>query len=60
MSETDLVLSTSPSVAPLDDRVADRRELHEDDVAERVLGVVGDADAHPAAVPSPTHSWSDE
>ena len=49
MSLTDLVLSTSLNVSPAV-TVRRRRGLHEDDVAERVLGVVGDADAGAGAV----------
>src|SRR4051812_28898510 len=34
------------------DRVAERRQLHEHDVTERVLGIVGEPNAHLGAVPS--------
>ena len=45
MSDTDLVDSTSLKLVPGVDRGADVGQLHEHDVAERVLRVVGDADA---------------
>ena len=50
MSETDLVDSTSATESPALTDGADVGEVDEDDVAEGVLGVVGDADPDPAAV----------
>ena len=44
MSETDFVLSTSPNVSPAATDAPTVGDLDEHDVAERVLGVVGDPD----------------
>ena len=46
------MLSTSPNDSPAVDGGADRRDLHEHDVAEGVLGVVGDADPDHVPVPA--------
>ena len=50
MSLTDFVLSTSLNDSPARDRQARLRHLDEDDIAEGVLGVLGDADRDPGAV----------
>ena len=49
-SLTDLVLSTSPKLSPAATAGADRGHLHVHHVAQRILRVVGDADACTGAV----------
>ena len=49
-SETAFTDSTVPKLLPCCDLRADFRQLDEDDVAERVLRVVGDADGAGVAV----------
>ena len=50
MSDTDLVDSTSLIAPPASTVAPDLGQLDEHDVAERVLGVVGDADPHLAVL----------
>ena len=59
MSDTDLVDSTSLNDSPAFTAAPTRGHLHEHDVAERVLRVVGDADADALALDR-AHSWSAE
>ena len=57
-SETDLVDSISATLAPATIVEADVGQLHEHDVAEAVLGEVGDADRGPTLPSTRTHSCS--